>query len=443
MIVRNIVLIFILIALNGFFVAVEFAAVTARRARLDLLVGYEDRGRAAQIVHGWLENTATRDRLIAASQLGITVVSLALGAVGENTFAELLDPYFHAVELPGWMQFLAQFLPALPLILSLIIVTSFHVVLGEQVPKVAVLRAPEKFALFAAPIMQAFGNVFRGFISILDFATRGVLTLVGLPRASPHSSVYSLEEIRQIVSGPEVDGVIELPERQMLTAIIDFGELVVRQVVIPRTEIVAVEAGTPLEEVIDLASQSTVTKFPVYEDNLDQIVGILHVRDLLKAIKDPEVTGRKARDLAREPIFVPETIAVNDLLQVFRARRQHIAIVLDEYGGTNGLVTLEDLMEEIIGEVRDPFEAGPPSIQTLPDGSALVDGMTLIDEINEFFGLHLIDPNYDTIAGYMLGKLGRIPQTGETFEDVKEGIRLRVESMDNLRIARLALQKLT
>ncbi len=442
MIFWNFVLIFVLIALNGFFVAVEFAAVTSRRSRLDLLVGEENRSRPVRIVHNWLDNPTARDRLIAASQLGVTVVSLALGAAGENTFHELLAPYFNEALLPASLQFLSGVIVALPLILSLTLVTSFHVVLGEQVPKVAVLRAPEKFALFAAPFMQTFGAIFKGFISLLDFATRGVLTLVGLPPASPHSSVYSLEEIRQIVAGPEAEGVIEQPEREMLTAIIDFGELVVRQVAIPRTEIVAVEADTPLDEVVDLASQSTVTKFPVYEDNLDQILGILHVRELLAAVRDPEGTSKTARDLTREAIFVPETISVNDLLQAFRARRQHIAIVLDEYGGTTGLVTLEDLMEEIIGEVRDPFEAGPPAIQTLPDGSALVDGMTLIEEINEVFGLHLVEQNYDTIAGYMLGRLGHIPQVGESFEDTKEGIRLRVESMDQLRIARLALQKI-
>jgi putative hemolysin len=371
------------------------------------------------------------------------VVSLALGAVGENTFSELLDPYFHNVALPVSLQFLSGILPALPLVFSLTIVTSFHVVLGEQVPKVAVLRAPEKFALLAAPIMQVFSVVFKGFISLLDWATRSVLALVGLPPGSPHSSVYSLEELRQIVAGPEAEGVIEQPEREMLSAIFDFGELVVRQLAIPRTEIVAVEADAQLDEVVDLAIHSSATKFPVYEDNLDQVLGILHIRDVLAAMKDPEGHLRKARDLVREAIFVPETTSVNKLLQAFRARRQHMAITLDEYGGTAGLITLEDLIEEIVGEVRDPFEGGPPSIQTLPDGSALVDGLTLIDEINEFVGLHLVDPNYDTIAGYMLGKLGRIPQTGDTFEDPKEGIRLRVESMDHLRISRLAIQKIT
>jgi len=439
MIIWNLLLIAALILLNGFFVAVEFAVVASRRTRLDGLTSGE--GRAFQIVRSWLDHTPTRDRLIAASQLGITVVSLALGAVGENTFEAILEPYFHDAVLPAQLSFLQTILPALPLVLSLIIVTSFHVVLGEQFPKVAVLRNPEKFALRAAPIMQVFSAVFRGFINLLDWATRGLLRLAGMPPASPHASMYSLEEIKLIVAGPEMEGLIERPEREMLTAVIDFGELLVRQVAIPRTEIVAVEADTPLEDVVTLAISSSVTKFPVYEDDLDQVLGILHTRDLLAAIHDQTRRNLTARSLLREALFVPETIAVNDLLHEFRARRQHMAIVLDEYGGTAGLVTLEDLLEEIVGEVRDPFETTPPSIQTLPDGTALVDGLTLIDEINQYFNLDLYDPNYDTIAGYVLGRLGHIPKVGDVIEDPQEGVRLRVDSMDRLRIARVALQK--
>lgn len=441
MIFWNIVLIFVLIALNGFFVGVEFAAVASRRTRLDMLTDADSR--AAALVRNWLDNPAARDHLIAATQLGITLVSLALGAVGENTFAELLTPIFNTIRLPAGYHFLAVIIPALPLIFSLAIVTSFHVVLGEQVPKVATLRAPERFALVAAPIMRVFIAVFRWFVDLLDWATRGVLTLIGLPPGSPHSSVYSLEEIKQIVASPEVEKVIEQPEREMLSAIFDFGELVVRQVSLPRTEIIAFEANTPLDEMIAQATRESVTKFPVYEDNLDQVLGIVHIRDLLAAVQDPAKKGMTARDLAREALFVPETISVNDLLREFRARRHHIAIVLDEYGGTAGLVTLEDLVEEIVGEFRDPFDATPPTIQPLPDGSALIDGLALIEEVNEHFGLHLIDPNYDTIAGYVLGKLGRIPQVGDVVESGSDGIKLKVESMDGLRIARLSLQHLS
>lgn len=431
-------LILILVALNGFFVSVEFGAVASRRSRIEVLA--EAGNPSARIVKSWLENSEARDRLIAASQLGITLVSLALGAVGENTFETLLEQAFAGLHIPSILQRLAPILAALPLFLSLLIVTSLHVVLGEQVPKVAALHNPERIALLAAQPMRWFNLVFHWFINVLDWATRQILGLLGLRMVGEHLMVYTVDELKQILSESEEGGVIQPPEREMLDAIFDLDELVVRQVMIPRTEIIAVEADTPLPEIIQLATQTTFTKFPIYEDNLDQVLGIVHVKDLLRALQSPDCQSCTARDLAREPIFVPETISVSALLQQFRDNRQHIAIVLDEFGGTAGLVTLEDLLEEIVGEVSDPFDTIIPEIQSLPDGTVLVDGLTLIEVVNQQLGLNLSDPNYDTIAGYMLGKLGRIPQTGDVVES--DGLRLRVEQMDGMRIARISLHKI-
>lgn len=435
----NILLIFVLVGLNAFFVSVEFAAVSARRSRLELIA--DPKSRSARIVRHWLENPSARDRLIAANQLGITVVSLALGAVGENTFARILEPLFENQHLPGWLAVFDFLLAALPIILSLTVVTSIHVVLGEQVPKVAVLRAPERFALFAAPVMQVFEIVFKWFVDLLDWASRIILNLFGVSTGAGAHPAISLEELKQMVSGPEVEGVIEAQEREMLSAVIDFGELVVRQVSVPRTEIIAVEADEPLDEAIRLVVEHGVSKLPVYEDSLDQVIGIIHLRELLKAQHDGEVEGRQARSLARDVLYVPETISVNDLLHQFRARRTHIAIVLDEYGGTAGLVTLEDLLDEIVGEISGPFEAGMPSIQTRADGSALIDGMTLIEDVNQFFHLELVNPDYDTIAGYVLGLLGRVAKPGDEVEDRENNIRLKVEKMDRLRIEQVLLQR--
>lgn len=432
----NILLILVLIALNAFFVSVEFAAVSSRRTRLELIT--DDKNRAYHTVHGWLENSATRDRLIAATQLGITIVSLALGAVGENTFQAWLEPVFAKMVMPAWLKFLEVIIPAMPLVLSLIIVTSVHVVLGEQVPKVAVLRMPESFALRAAPVMNIFGKIFKWFIDLLDWATRLILGLVGLPPDASHTTVYSLEEIKEMVSGPEVEGVVKEQEREMLSAVIDFGELLVRQVLIPRTEIIAVEADTPIREAIQFAVENAHTKLPVYEDSLDQVIGIIHLQDLVaRAALDKK--GLVARDVMREALFVPETISVNSLLHQFKARKKHIAIVLDEYGGTSGIVTLEDLVEEIIGEIEDPFAKSPPSVQNMPDGTFLIDGLSLIEDVDNNFGLNLQNEDYDTIAGFVLGKLGRIAKIGDVVEEPSENIRLCVEEMDGMRIARLKL----
>lgn len=434
----NFLLIILLIAINGFFVSVEFAAVTSRRSRINLLA---DSGNpSAKIIQTWLENPQARDHIIAASQIGITAVSLALGAVGENTFQALLEPYFIRINIPSAYEALAPILEALPLVISLTIVTSLLVVFGELVPKVASLQDPEKVALFAAGPMQVFSAIFKGFIDLLDWITRQILRLFGLKMIGGHSLMYTVEDLKYILNESEEGGVIEPPEREMLESIFDLGDLLVRQMMIPRTEVVAFEADTPLEELIKMTSDLTYTKFPVYEDNLDQILGILHVKDLLKAMQQGDCQNCTARSLARESIYVPETISVTALLQKFRTNRQHIAIVLDEYGGTAGLVTLEDLLEEIVGEVSDPFDVFTPEIQTMPDGSVLIDGLTLIEEVNEQLNLHLTDPDYDTIAGYVLGKLGRIPRPKDAVEE--NGVRFQVEAMDGLRIARLSLTRL-
>lgn len=438
MLIGSFLLILILVALNGFFVSVEFAAVASKRARIELLA--EEGSSAARLVKVWLENPAARDRLIAASQLGITVVSLALGAIGEGAFEKLLEPYFEEIQIPENWQVISPVMASLPLVFSLVIVTSLHVVLGEQVPKVAALHSPERFALLAARPMHLFSSVFKWFIDLLDWATRQILSLVGLRMVGEHMVVYSVDEIKQIITESEEGGVIEAPAREMLESIFGLGELVVRQVMIPRTEIEAVEAETPLDELIQLVTQSTHTKFPVYENSLDQVIGILHVKDLLHIMYTSDCQGCSARKLSRETMFVPEAITVDILLHQFRDQRQHIAIVLDEYGGTAGLVTLEDLLEEIVGEVSDPFDKNSPEFQVLADGSILIDGMTLIEDVNERLSLHLTDPDYDTIAGFVLGRLGRMAHAGDVIDT--EDIRLRVEVMDGLRIAQVSLTRI-
>lgn len=440
MVFWNFVLIFALVILNGLFVSVEFAVVASRRSRLELVA--DENRRSAKIVKHWLENSNERDRLIAAAQLGITIVSLALGAVGENTFEALLEPYFHDLLLPPFLQSFASALAALPLVLSLIIITSLHVVLGEQVPKVAALNAPEKIALTFAPAMQAFNAIFKWFVDILDWSTRQVLKIFGLQSGGEHSVLYSVDELKLIVSESEEGGILEAPEREMLHAIFDFGNTFVRQVMNPRTELMALEADTPLSESIQVAIESTFTKFPVYEGTLDKIIGFVHIRDLLRAYNNPEQRNCLARSLAREALFVPETMPLHTLLHEFRKRRVHIAIILDEYGGTAGVVTLEDIMEEIVGEISDPFDSLHPEIQIQPDGVVNIDGLTLIEEVNTKIGLDLSEPRYDTIAGYVLGKLERMPVVGDKVP-IGGGRYLTVESMDDMRVEKLSLRSET
>jgi putative hemolysin len=438
MFVWDFLIIILLVALNAFFTSVEFASVASRKSRIQLAA--EEGNKAAEIVKNWLEDPKSRARLIAGCQLGITIVSLALGAVGENAFQKLLTPYFDQISIPANLERLTALLAALPLILSLLIITSIHVVLGEQVPKVATLNQPERVALLGAQPMKVFSGIFKWFIDILDWATRLVLRLFGLQMLGSHSLIYTVDELKQMITESEEGGVIETPEREMLESVFDFGELLVRQVMVPRTEIIAIEADTLLEEIINTVTQYSFTKLPVYEDDLDQIIGILHVKDVLRVMNQPDCQRTSAREMARETLYIPETLPVNELLHQFRHNRQHIAIVLDEFGGTAGLVTLEDLLEEIVGEVSDQFDESNPEIQTQPDGSVLIDGLTLMEAVNQQLELNLTDPHYDTIAGFFLGKLGHIPEPGDIIES--DGIRLKVETMDGLRISQLSLTRL-
>jgi CBS domain containing-hemolysin-like protein len=290
--------------------------------------------------------------------------------------------------------------------------------------------------------MDLFSNVFRHFIDVLDWATHTVLELAGVEGSNEHMSLVSVEELKQMVSGPETEGVIEQPERDMLTAVIDFGELVVRQVAIPRTEIIAVPTSASLTEVVEVVSDHAITKLPVYEESLDHIAGIIHLRDVIRAMRRGQLEHLSAKDVMRDALFVPETISVNDLMRQFRSSRTHMAIVLDEFGGTAGLVTLQDLLSEIIGEVRDTFDSSRPPIQAQADGSTSIYGMTPIEEVNSHFGLKLEEPHYDTIAGFVLGRLGHIPQEGEMVVDRANNILLKVISMDRQRIVRVMLKRI-
>jgi CBS domain containing-hemolysin-like protein len=416
---------------NGFFVAAEFSLVSVRRTRIAELVALGQAG--ADSVQHAIENP---DRVIAATQLGITLSSLALGWIGEPALSHLLAPVVSL--FPPVVQ--SGISHSLSAALAFILITFLHVVVGELMPKSIALQDPERTSLIVAGPTLFTERLFKPAIWALNGTGTLLLRLVGVHPASGHQLVHSVEELKMLVDASTQGGVVQETESEMLHAVFDFREMIVRQVMVPRTEVLAVEADTSLEEIIRLATESTYTKFPVYEESLDQIIGIVHVKDLLKAMQALNCQDCLARDLMREPLFIPETLSVSALLRRFRDNRQHSAIVLDEFGGTAGLVTLEDLLEELVGEVSDMFDVAAPGFETLPDGSVLIDGLTLIEEVNEQLGLELAESYYDTIAGYVMGKLGRIPRLYDLVEG--EGARIRVEEMDRLRVARVKLTRL-
>jgi len=428
----EVLIVFFFILTNAFFVIAEYALVTVRKTRLEELD--QQGNRAAR----WAKRTLSDPvRLIATVQLGVTLSGLALGWIGEPALADLLD------------QFLGNFLPSVEkrLASSLAsgiafgLITFLLVVFGELVPKAVALRYADQAALALAAPLVYLQKVFQPFVWILNGSANFLLKFLGIRAGNQQENALSVEELRMMIAASTEQGVFQEEQGEMVEAILDLGQQLVRQVMIPRTEMVAVEAETTLPQIIQLTSESGYTKFPVYDDSLDQIIGVVHLKDLLPAMLSPERQSMTARMLAREALFVPETLTVRDLLKRFRTARQHIAIVMDEFGGTGGLVTLEDLVEEIVGEVSDPFDRTAPAFIVQPDGSILIDGMTLIEDVNERLGLDLSDPHYDTIAGFVLGKLGRIPQVNDTVES--NGVRIRVDAMDGLRIARLVLERIS
>ena len=421
----------LLVGANGFFVAAEFSLVSVRRTRIAELVA--EGNASAEAVQKAITNP---DRVIAATQLGITIASLGLGWIGEPALSHWLYPLVQL--FPGEIQ--SEVSHSIAAGASFAIITFLHVVVGELAPKSIALQNPEGTSLVVARPTLWTEWLFKPVILLLNGTGNALLRLVGVKPVTGHELVHSIAELKMLVTASTEGGVVEEDESEMLHAIFDFGELMVRQVMIPRTEILAVDGDMPLDEVTRLVTENSYTKLPVYEGDLDQILGVLHVKDLLRLITQSGEQHGTARSLVRDTLFVPETLSVNQLLHQFRDNRQHIAIVMDEFGGTAGLVTLEDLLEEIVGEVHDPFEDQADDIQTMPDGTILIDGLMLIEDVNQHLGLNLIDPHYDTIAGYVMGKLGRIPKTGDVIES--GGVRVKVETMDGMRVERLQLTRL-
>lgn len=420
----------LLVLANGFFVAAEFSLVSVRRTRVAELAAQGNL--SAEAVQEAIQNP---DRVIAATQLGITLASLGLGWIGEPAVAHLIQPVVNLFP-PAAQSGISHTISA---VLAFILITFLHVVVGELAPKSIALQNPENTSLFVARPTLWTEKIFKPAIWLLNGAGNSLLRMVKVQPASGHQLVHSVEELKMLVTASAEGGAVQKDESEMLHAVFALRMLVVRQVMIPRTEIVGVEADLPLSEIINLISESTYTKFPVYEDSLDQILGVVHVKELLHALSNPDHQRYVARDFARQALFVPDMMSVSNLLREFRDNRQHIAIVMDEYGGTAGLVTLEDLLEEIVGEISDPFDQVNPEFQVMPDGSVLIDGLTLIEDVNHRLSLALSDPEYDTIAGYVLGKLGHIPRVNEIVET--DGIRLRVVEMDGRRIARVCLNQ--
>lgn len=424
----GLVLIAVLVLLNAFFVAAEFALVSVRRTRIE-----EMATRGEQRAVAVRKAISDPDRFIAATQLGITLASLGLGWIGEPALSHLIDPVVELIPIPAdWADVTAHSISAA---IGFGLITFVHVVVGELTPKSIALQRAEQTSLFVAPPMILVEWIFKPAIWLLNGTGNLILRVLGFRAASGHELVHSVEEIKMLMAASADQGLLEDAEHDMLDAVFDLRQMMVRQVMIPRTEMAVMAADDTLRDMVALQKDSSHGKIPVYENDIDHITGVLYVRDVVEELAKGTLDA-PIRQFVRPAIFVPETARIGVALAAFRDKRQHVAIVLDEYGGTAGLITLEDILEEIAGEMPDQFEAeDEPEIARRPDGSWELSGLALIEDVNEELGLALVDENYDTIGGFVMGKLERIPQEGDEIRTDKA--HFRVTEIDGMRIDRL------
>jgi len=408
-----------LVFANGFFVAAEFAIIAVRKTRIDQLIA-EGNKRAVAVRRA----VSDPDRYIAATQLGITMASLGLGWVGEPALAELVRPGVDFLPT-GIAEATAH---SISVAIAFAIVTALHITLGELAPKTIALERAEATALLVVRPTELFMRSCWPFIRLLNGMGRAIVTAMGLRGSGGHAMVHSEEELKMLVTASQEAGVLEEQEEQMLHRVFDFADLTAGQVMVPRTEMMAVEAEMTGDVLLQAISKAGFPTIPVYRSDLDNVIGILHAIDVVKALAGGR-TDVSAAMLARETLNVPETMAADDLLASLRQRGVREAIVIDEYGGTAGLVTFEWLMERIVGA------AGTGRITVHPDGSADVDGLTLVTDVNEQFGLDIDEDTYTTLGGYVMGRVGRRPRVGDTIE--LDGRRLRVTVLDGLRVAKV------
>jgi len=408
-----------LVFANGFFVAAEFAIVTVRKTRVDQLIA-EGNTRA----HAVRRAVTDPDSFIAATQLGITMASLGLGWIGEPALAEFVRPAITFLPT-GIADATAH---SISVAVAFAIVTALHITLGELAPKSIALERAEATALLVTRPTELFMRGFWPFIRLLNGMGRAIVNLLGLKGSGGHAMVHSEEELKMLVTASQEAGVLEEQEEQMLHRVFDFADLTAGQVMVPRTELVAVEADTAGDDLLVAIAKAGYPTIPVYRDDLDNVVGMLHAIDVVKALARGE-RGISAASVARDTLNVPETMAADDLLASLKQRGVREAVVIDEYGGTAGLVTFEWLMERIVGA------AGTGETSVHADGSADVDGLTLVTDVNEQFGLHIDESTYTTLGGYVMGRIGRRPRLGDTVD--VEGRRMRVIALDGLRVAKV------
>jgi putative hemolysin len=418
-------IIVLLVLLNGVFVAAEIALVSLRPSRVEQMLDEGRRG--AQRVR---RLTSDPGRFLAVVQLAVTFIGFLASAFAGVSLATSLTDLLIDVGVSE------SYAGALGLLVVTILLSLFTIVFGELVPKTLALAHPEAFALGLARPVDIIGRIFRPIVALLTATTRTISRAFGADVTT--EAQITAEELRLIVERGGEQGILEAEEEQMINAVIELGDRRLHEVMVPRIAIVALPASSSFDEVVDLIIEEGHSRLPVYETSVDEVVGILYAKDLLPFLKSNADSRPNLRSLLRTPVFVPESMTIDDLLHEFQRRKVHIAIVLDEYGGTAGLVTIEDLLEEIVGEIQDEYDVEEPLVEKLDDHSARVDGRSSVDDLLDLWDIKLQledEDEYDTVGGLVYHRIGGIPQPGD--EVHLDGLRLTVETTDGRRVGKV------
>ena len=425
----NLFMIAVLIALTAFFVAAEFAIVKVRSSRIDQLVAEKKRGAVAA-----KKVTTSLDEYLSACQLGITVTALGLGYLGEPTFEHLIHPVVEFLGLNGTIASTISF------ILAFSFMTFIHVVIGELAPKTVAIQKAESISLILSTPLIVFYKIAYPFIWALNSSARFFTGLFGVKPASESEEVHTEEELRIILSESFESGEINQAEYKYLNNIFEFDNRLAKEIMVPRTEIIGLYAEDPIEEQIEIIKNEKYTRYPVFGEDKDDILGIVNVKDFFIRYLDEKV--EKTYDFAnytRPVIQVIETIAIHDLLLLMQKKRIPLAILYDEYGGTAGLLTMEDILEEIVGEIRDEYDDDEkPAVQHISESHKIVDGKVLITEINDLFGLYVDQDDVDTIGGWILTQNHDIQQ-GESV--IFEDFEFKVVELDSHQVKLVEIKK--
>lgn len=414
-----------LLLANAFFVAAEFAFVAARRARLEALA--EERPRTARSA---LAGVRELSLMLAGAQLGITLASLGLGSVAEPAVARWLELGLGIAGLPDALQHGVAFAIALAIVVFL------HMVVGEMAPKSWTIAAPERMLLWIGPPFRAFTTLTRPLIRLLNLVANGIVRLCGIQPVDERAIAHDLRGLLRVIRDSGRDGGLAEDQQRLLQRIVSLTELDVESTMVPRRDLVTVPADADVDEAERLACATGRSRMPVYDEHDDEVVGVLHVKDVL-GVEGADRQRATARRLARPALITPEAGSAEELLWHMRASGPNLAIVVDEYGAVTGLVTMEDLLEELVGEFEDESDARQSLVRTARDGSVLVPGSLRPDQLEDEIGWRLPEGEWKTIAGLVLARLGHVPTAGEHVEF--EGWRLTVERVDTHRIARVRI----